>query len=351
MKLTSTILEKLPTPSGKDALISDDLTVGLFVKVSHRTGRKTFIYRVRRQNKWTVRKLGTHPVMTLAKARSEATALHTRSLPESITLSTLLDSYYETRVEKNHKDPSYAASYIRWAKNSKLGNMRLHALTTAAVTAELRTYAATSPVAANRALSTLSCAFKFALELGYIDRSPLEHTTKKSIGGSEVSRERVLDTSELRWLWSLEDDSGSRDLLKFLLLTGCRINEAITGHLEGDIWKIPTTKNGRAHDVALSPLAKALVPSFSGITNKRSINHWLSYRIERDKVKHFCPHDLRRTFCTSLAQLGVDFLVIEACVNHTLRGVARIYHRYSYDAERKAALIKWSDHVEALVSQ
>lgn len=64
-------------------------------------------------------------------------------------------------------------------------------------------------------------------------------------------------------------------------------------------------------------------------------------------------HDLRRTFASGCARLGIAVHVVEAALNHrsgTIKGVAAVYNRYSYDAEKRAALEAWSRYVEALVS-
>ena len=63
-------------------------------------------------------------------------------------------------------------------------------------------------------------------------------------------------------------------------------------------------------------------------------------------------HDLRRTCATRMADLGVLPHVIEAVLNHISghkAGVAGVYNRSSYSAEKKAALTLWGDQVAALV--
>jgi integrase len=63
-------------------------------------------------------------------------------------------------------------------------------------------------------------------------------------------------------------------------------------------------------------------------------------------------HDLRRTAASGMARLGIPIHVVEAVLNHrsgTIRGVARIYNRYSYEPEKRQALEAWGRYVEALV--
>ena len=64
-------------------------------------------------------------------------------------------------------------------------------------------------------------------------------------------------------------------------------------------------------------------------------------------------HDLRRTAATGMAEIGVAPHIVEAALNHVCgarAGVAGIYNRAAYAAEKKAALERWAAHVERLVS-
>jgi len=74
---------------------------------------------------------------------------------------------------------------------------------------------------------------------------------------------------------------------------------------------------------------------------------------ERATIAHFTLHDLRRSAASGMAALGVAPHVVDRILNHsggTISGVARIYNRHEYLAERQAALLAWSRHVEALVA-
>jgi integrase len=76
-----------------------------------------------------------------------------------------------------------------------------------------------------------------------------------------------------------------------------------------------------------------------------------------DDLMPACPpwtlHDLRRTFASGCAKLGIAIHVVEAALNHrsgSIRGIAAVYNRYSYDTEKRAAMQTWARHVEAIVS-
>jgi len=65
-------------------------------------------------------------------------------------------------------------------------------------------------------------------------------------------------------------------------------------------------------------------------------------------------HDLRRTGVTALARLGIAPHVADRLLNHVqgsaIRGVAAVYQRHEFMAERKAALQTWANHVLAVAA-
>ena len=59
-------------------------------------------------------------------------------------------------------------------------------------------------------------------------------------------------------------------------------------------------------------------------------------------------HDLRRTVVTGMARLGVSPHVADKILNHqsgTISGVAAVYQKHEFLAERKGALERWGRHV------
>jgi len=62
-------------------------------------------------------------------------------------------------------------------------------------------------------------------------------------------------------------------------------------------------------------------------------------------------HDIRRTATTGMAQLGVPPHIADRILNHvqgTIRGVAAVYNRHTYLAERRQALHMWAERLHAL---
>lgn len=72
---------------------------------------------------------------------------------------------------------------------------------------------------------------------------------------------------------------------------------------------------------------------------------------ERDRlsVTHWSPHDLRRTSRTLLAKMGCPEEVGEAILGHITPGVAGVYNRYRYDAEKLQWLQRLAERLEAII--
>jgi integrase len=69
-------------------------------------------------------------------------------------------------------------------------------------------------------------------------------------------------------------------------------------------------------------------------------------------VKGWRLHDLRRTVVSGMARLGVPPHVADKILNHqsgTISGVAAVYQRHEFLAERKEALDRWGAHVEHVI--
>ncbi len=83
------------------------------------------------------------------------------------------------------------------------------------------------------------------------------------------------------------------------------------------------------------------------------IGHSLSRAVLRMRAEgllkvEFTPHDLRRTFSTRMADMGVMPHVVEKCLDHLMEGVMAVYNRSTYEPERRAAMALWGDKLNEL---
>ena len=198
----------------------------------------------------------------------------------------------------------------------------------------------------------------------------------------ETPRDRVLSDSELALILRAADIVGHPfgPYFKILILTGTR-REEVAGmrwsELDPDltIWTIPRerVKNGIEHTIPLAPWARSIVgtlPRIAGsggfaftVNGRNSISGYSKAKRELDAeisslnggapIAPWRIHDLRRTFATGLARLGVQLPVVEKLLNHTsgsFAGVAGVYQRHDFADEKRHALERWAAHVADLVS-
>ena len=243
-------------------------------------------------------------------------------------------------------------------------------------------------VQAGKTLTRLRTFFAWAAANDLIGADP-------SIGvlrpAREAQRDRVLSDSEIAAFWTATGALGYPfgPLFRLLLMTAQREIE-VAGMRWSEIedpdapvvWTVPgaRTKNGKPHIVHLSALAAEViggVPRIEGQdllfsrTGKTAASGFSSAKARLDartlgarrkaaddrqaeavELDAWVLHDLRRTATTGMAQLGIAPHVADRILNHqagTIRGVAAVYNRFEYLAERKAALEAWGRYVEALV--
>jgi len=228
-----------------------------------------------------------------------------------------------------------------------------------------------APAARNRARSTLSAFFGWAIGEGLCDVNPVVGTNKAH---ENEERKRDLSEEEIAAVWLNADKAnGYGTILKLLLLTGCRRDE-IGGlrwseiDLNARTITLPgsRTKNKQEHVIPLSDMAMSVLAGIPkrdgrefvfGRTMGAGFSGWSSAKREFDEVcqiEAWRLHDLRRTMATQMAELGVLPHIIEACINHISghkSGVAGVYNRATYLPEKRKALGQWAHHLRTIVAQ
>jgi integrase len=234
------------------------------------------------------------------------------------------------------------------------------------INARLSALVSVGSAAANRARASLSSFYSWAIREGLCDHNPVIAARRPE---PETPRSRVLSDAELVMIWNTCHGVFGQ-VLRLLILTGQRRQEvgAITAQevdLDRRTWTLPAsrTKNHLQHVVPLSDQALAIL--WPAIADKpqgclfglNGFGGWSGSRATLDKrLQTMAPwvlHDLRRTVTTRMADLGVQPHIIEALLNHVSghrAGVAGIYNRSSYAAEKRQALDMWGAHVDALVA-
>jgi integrase len=233
--------------------------------------------------------------------------------------------------------------------------------------------------AADRARSALSTLFAWAIDRNFMQANPTIGIRPRL---GNASRSRVLSELELIEVWrACEADDFGR-IVKLLILTLQRrteISDLSVAEIDLSQHQILLaeyrTKNGRPHVVPLSELAWEVLESaprrenrellfgrgeggYSGWTKSKSeLDDRVAKARQRAGIEKQMPawtlHDLRRSGSTHLHEKGfAQPHVVEAILNHISghqAGVAGVYNKALYLAERRAALGLWGEHMRSLV--
>jgi integrase len=391
MKLTKLSIERLALPHSKsEAIFFDDDVPGFGLRL-RAGGSRTFIVQYAlggRQRRMTI---GAAKLLDAAKARQTARTLlakvrlghdpaadraEARVRASDELLGDVIGRFLG-RQERRLRPRSYvdAKRYLEqyW---KPLHSLHLARISRGAVAARLSKIADEhGPVSADRARAALSSFFAWAIGEGLCDTNPVIGTNKHFDGAK--SRDRVLADREMAIIWHSLPDSDYGKIVKLLILTGQRREEIGALRqpevdLEELVITLPPerTKNGRTHEVPLSKPAMAILKSHppragrdfmfgdgprNGNDRHGGFQGWSKSKAALDKqagIGSWRLHDVRRTVATRMAELGVQPHVIEAVLNHISghkAGVAGVYNRSSYAAEKKAALDLWGRHVQAVI--
>jgi integrase len=252
-----------------------------------------------------------------------------------------------------------------------------------------------TPVRANRALAVISKMFNFAIDvLGWIEANPAARMPKPT---KERPRDRVLSHQELARVChaAAHEHFMIHALFMVRVLTLQRANEVARMRWdeidwEACVWTQADNKARRLHAVPLTPEVISILRNLRDETRQR-LNEINDLRVSRkgltprelsafcfpaDLVMNNCEpntpidgvlsrpmarirrasgvkfrgHDLRRTGATLMGELGIDQFVIARVLNHVDQTVTgRVYNRYPYMKEKRAALETWAKQVMSVV--
>jgi integrase len=180
----------------------------------------------------------------------------------------------------------------------------------------------------------------------------------------------------LRNIWQAAEKIGAPfgTLVKLLILLGQRRDETAGMRwseidLGARLWTITKerTKNNQPHAVPLCGSAIAILEALPRIAGSDFIltttgdtpsNGYSKGKLRLDALlppdmPPWRLHDLRRTLASGMARLGVNLPVIEKILNHlsgSFGGIVGVYQKHTFADEKIAALERWAEHVEQIVS-
>ncbi|MFL6824084.1 MAG: tyrosine-type recombinase/integrase [Xanthobacteraceae bacterium] len=227
-----------------------------------------------------------------------------------------------------------------------------------------------APVAANKALKATKTFLRWCVGRAVLDQSPAEGVPLPS---KEVARDRVLDDNELAHIILAARKIGGPygGIVELLALTGQR-REEVAGlqreelDLAQRVWTLPKsrTKNAKPHVVHLSNQSMAVLKradqrgsyvfSLLGAKPFQEFSRAKRRLDQLSGVAGWRLHDLRRTCVSGMARLGVAPHVADKILNHqagTISGVAAVYQRHDFIAERRQALDLWVAHIGGILNE
>ncbi|MBN9040603.1 MAG: integrase [Rhizobiales bacterium 62-47] len=384
VKLTKTAIDALPTPT-TDTVYWDAGCPGFGIKVTPK-GRKVFIVLYRTAGAGSrLRKfaIGPYGRVTLNQARVTAQKVFAAKLDGrdlaaekkesrrrmvADRIDDLLEAYIAQHVVHNRSGPEISRM-LRREIGSEWGARSIHEISKRdAIDIVTAIEHRGAPIAANKALKAIKTFLRWCVGRAVLDRSPADDVP---LPAKQITRDRVLSDDELGRIILAARRLGCHygDTVEMLALTGQRREEVARCtwaeiDLTAQIWRIPSerTKNGKAHEVYLSDQAVAVLARAKSeaqfVFSKTGQFAFQGFGPSKRKldvlanVTGWRLHDLRRTCVSGMARLGTAPHVADKILNHqsgTISGVAAVYQRHDFLAERRKALEIWGAHVAFVV--
>jgi integrase len=395
MKLTTTTVKTLALPPGAaDRTYFDDSlpAFGLRVRAG---GARTWVVQFDVAGKTRRMSLGTVAALDLGEARKRARdILAARTLgrdpaserrqiraQQRETFGALLLERYlpfkreELRPRSFKEVERHLVKHARPLHPRPITSITRREIATLVDALKTKTGASNS----NYVLGSLSGFFGWLLRRGMLDgTNPAAFIDR----AATKPRQRLLTDAELKEIWQALDgsDRDYADVVKLLTYTCARKSEL--GGLRYDELDLDAAeirlppqrcKNGEPHLIPLAPQAlavlKARVPTTgrpcvfgrgaTGLTGWSHRNAALVARINAartaagvEAMPAFVLHDLRRCASTGMAEhLNIMPHVVESVLGHVSGDkIARTYNLAGYAAEKRRALERWADYVDAVVS-
>jgi integrase len=386
LKLTKSAIDALPTPS-QDTVYWDATCPGFGIKVTPK-GRKVFIvvYRTAaagsRVRKYTI---GPYGRVTLNQARVTAqkvfAAKHDgrdlaaerkdsrRKMTED-RMDDLLESFIAQHVSQN-RSARAISQLLRREIKPVWGSKGIQEISKRDVIDLVsRIEQRGTPAAANKALKVTKTFFRWCVGRAVLDRAP---TDGVPLPARQTTRDRVLSDDELVKIILAARQIGHPygGIVEMLVLTGQRREEVARctwNEVDLDLrsWKLASsrTKNSKPHEVHLSDQVATLLKRRDRdgeyVFSRPGGNPFQGFSLAKNEVdelsgvRGWCIHDLRRTCVSGMARLGVAPHVADKVLNHqsgTISGVAAVYQRHEFLAERRKALEMWGAHVERITQK
>lgn len=392
----STDLEiKKLKPEEKTYWVKDLSSSGLFIEVSPKGG-KTWQYRYTVNGKQERVKLGKYPQLSLNQARinravyeetyvfkglsKDQVKLEAEKLKEkNILFSEMAQKFAERKIIGQIKNQKAMQAYISNDILPIIGDLPLQEIKYSHIDKIInRKLDQGFPSAAHQIRQLLKRIFEMAIDLEYIEKSPV----KKTILDMQLQnkpKQRALSVEEMTEFYTalLRSNSARATKLGLLLsllvlIRKSELTQAKWEHInfETGIWYIPRPKgwenakySSEPFNVYMSTQVKAILLELKKLAGdseyilpgrtpdkpiSRTVFNMAINAVLRKMPEfgHFTVHDIRRTAASILNNLGYNSDIIEKCLNHKMLGIRGIYNHAEYEGQRKEMMQNWSNYVQ-----
>ena len=204
----------------------------------------------------------------------------------------------------------------------------------------------------NAEMTTLHHFFNYCIKKGYIDKNPV--SIKKL---NELSRIKTLSDDDINKLIAGATNKLTRDLITFLIYTGCRKGEALNlkwddVDLQNDVIAIKGTKTKYDRYIPISKPLKELLGAIEKIDDCLYVFNRSGARLSDFKksfhtacrnagLKDLRIHDLRHVFASKMVMNGTSLYITGELLGHRTTQMTKRYSHLVPDTLKKAVDEVW----------
>lgn len=369
IRLTEKAIERF-RPKEREYTVWDTRLAGFGIRV-RTTGRKSFVFHWSKAGKAHRATIGSTTLLTPDRALAICASLQAdlhgdggqprrarKKAGETPTLLEFIMGPWKIACYDRYK--ASTKPFLDYALKRQLlpafGNLGIEQIEKADIVRWFVKYSQKSPGGANKALGLLHQIMNQAIACGVVSRNPASGIRKNA--GRKLNR--FLSVDEIRrlnqtldqWVSARPKNSQNADIVRLLLLTGCRRGEILNlqwREVHGDTLHLTNAKTGPRR-VFLNGSAQELIarqprngspwvfPSPLDSTGPRkNINaFWVAVR-KRAGLEDARLHDLRHTLASQAVLQGVSLPVVARLLGHSKAVMTLRVYSHVADREVEAA--------------
>lgn len=367
--LSPHVIRSLSVPLGKSRVeYCDKNHPGLLLEMRATSpGTGTWYVRYKIEGKTRYSRIGSLDDVSLAAARKQASILQAeirlgsdpsaqrRQVKQTPTLETFVYDQYLPYIRAHNRSHRSDEQRLTSRLLPAFGQYRLHALTRKQLTdfhQNLREEGL-SPATCDHFIKLMRRILNQAVAWEVIEKNPI---AKFKLFNAYNRVEHMLDDEQMKRLLAVLETHPNRQpcqVARFLLSTGCRLNEALTARwqdisLTARLWRIPSeqSKSKKMRPVPLNAMALALLEELQSqrepndtwlFMNRKTDDRlktmnsaWNVIRAEAE-LPWLRMHDLRHNFASIMVNSGRTLYEVQELLGHSCPQVTQRYAHLNTD--------------------